>query len=136
MADRGAGTLSGLARPLRVVFVCTQNRLRSPTAEAIFRTHPEWEVASAGTARDADTALTRDLLEWADVAVCMEKAHRDWIRARWRGVLPDDRLLTLGIPDDYEFMDAELVALLERLVPARLAGKGLREGIGGSGSEE
>jgi len=114
--------VSHSGRPLRVVFVCTQNRLRSPTAEAIFRASPAWEVASAGTARDAEVALTRDLLEWADVAVCMEKRHRDWIRARMRGALPDDRLLTLGIPDDYEFMDPELVALLERLVPGRLAG--------------
>lgn len=114
--------MSGAARPLRVVFVCSQNKLRSPTAEVIFRSSEGWEVASAGTGRDAQTPLTRDLLEWADVAVCMEKRHRDWIRARLRGALPDDRLLTLGIPDDYGFMDPELVELLERLVPGRLAG--------------
>ena len=36
-------------RPLRVVFVCTQNKLRSPTAEAVFSRHPGWQVASAGT---------------------------------------------------------------------------------------
>ena len=118
--------MSGEERPLRVLFVCTQNRLRSPTAEALFRAHPGWEVASAGTARDADTPLTRDLLEWADVAVCMEKGHRDWIRSKLRGVLPDDRLVTLGIPDEYEFMDPDLVTLLGRLVPTRLAGKAPR----------
>ncbi|WP_180970131.1 low molecular weight protein tyrosine phosphatase family protein [Deinococcus planocerae] len=118
--------MSGEARPLRVLFVCTRNRLRSPTAEALFRTHPGWEVASAGTARDANTPLTRDLLEWADVAVCMEKGHRDWIRPKIKGALSDDRLLTLGIPDEYEFMDPDLVTLLERLVPPRLAGKAPR----------
>ncbi|WP_420596583.1 hypothetical protein [Deinococcus sp.] len=64
--------------------------------------------------------MTRDLLDWADVAVCMQKRHRDWIRAQFKGVLPDNRILMLGIPDDYEFMDADLVALLERLVPGRL----------------
>ena len=122
MADPGAGALSGAGRPLRVVFVCTQNKLRSPTAEVVFRESPDWEVASAGTARDAETPLTRDLLEWADVAVCMEKRHRDWIRGKMKGALPDDRLLTLGIPDDYEFMDPDLVDLLERLVPGRLSG--------------
>lgn len=129
MADPGTRALSDLERPLRVLFVCTQNRLRSPTAEAIFRDHPGWHVASAsaGTARDAEVPLTRDLLEWADVAVCMEKRHRDWIRAKLRGVLPDDRLPSLGIPDEYGFMDPELVTLLERLVPARLAGTSPRE---------
>lgn len=37
-----------------------------------------------------------------------------------KGTIPDNRLLILGIPDDYGFMDPELVALLTRLVPARL----------------
>ncbi|WP_293912046.1 phosphotyrosine protein phosphatase [Deinococcus sp.] len=108
-------------RPLRVVFVCTHNKLRSLSAEVVFRDTPGWEVASAGTDERATTPLTRDLLEWADVAVCMQKRHRDEIRTRFRGVLPAERLLTLGIPDDYEFMDAALVALLEKLVPGRLA---------------
>lgn len=103
-----------------MVFVCAQNKLRSPTAEAIFRQTPGWEVASAGTNRDAKTPVSRDLLEWADVAVCMEKRHRDILRQRFRGALSNDRILTLGIPDDYEFMDPELVNMLRRLVPWRL----------------
>jgi predicted protein tyrosine phosphatase len=61
-------------------------------------------------------------LEWADVAVCMEKRHRDILRQKFRSALPDDRILTLGIPDDYDYMDADLVKLLHRLVPGRLAG--------------
>lgn len=109
-----------ISRPLRVVFVCTQNKLRSPTAEAVFRDAQGWQVASAGTDSRAETPLSRDLLEWADVAVCMQKQHRDWIRATHRGVLPDDRILILGIPDDYEYMDADLVVLLKKLVPSRL----------------
>ena len=111
-----------VTRPLRIVFVCTQNKLRSPTAETIFRDHPGWEVASAGTDRTAETPLTRDLLEWADVAACMQKQHRDWIRGKIKGALSDDKILILGIPDDYEYMDPELVALLTRLVPGRLDG--------------
>ncbi|EYB68729.1 hypothetical protein DEIPH_ctg017orf0066 [Deinococcus phoenicis] len=71
--------------------------------------------------------MTRDLLEWADVAVCMEKRHRDWIRSRLRGALPGARLLTPGLPDESGFMDPELMALLERLVPPRLAGTSRRD---------
>lgn len=112
-----------MARPLRIVFVCTQNKLRSLTAEAIFRDVGGWEVASAGTDRNAANVLTRDLLEWADVAVCMEKRHAEFIRQKFRGALQGDCILTLGIPDDYEFMDAELVRLLQKLVPKRVAGK-------------
>ncbi|GAA4021143.1 hypothetical protein GCM10022631_38940 [Deinococcus rubellus] len=50
-------------RPLRVVFVCTHNKLRSRTAETIFRGVPGWQVASTGTDRRAETPLTRNLLE-------------------------------------------------------------------------
>lgn len=107
-------------RPLRVLFVCTQNKLRSPTAEAVFSGRPDLEVASAGTARDAEIPISRDLLEWADVAVCMEKAHREHLRQKFKGAKSGERMLTLGIPDDYEYMDPELVRLLRNLVPHRL----------------
>ncbi|MBZ9749523.1 phosphotyrosine protein phosphatase [Deinococcus sp. HMF7604] len=110
-----------MTRPLRVVFICTQNKLRSLTAEVLFRDTAGWEVASAGTNRDALTPLTRDVLEWADAAVCMQKRHRDVVRGQFRGALPDDRIVMMGIPDDYEFMASELVALLLDRVPARLA---------------
>ena len=93
MADDGARTVT---RPLRVVFICTQNKLRSPTAEAVFRSLDGWDVTSAGTNRDAETPVSRDLLEWADVAVCMEKRHRDVLRQQFSGALPDDRIVTLG----------------------------------------
>lgn len=107
-------------RPLRVLFVCTQNKLRSPTAEAVFSGRTDLEVASAGTARDAETPVSRDLLEWADVAVCMEKAHREHLRRKFRGAKSDERILTLGIPDDFDYMDPELVRLFHNLVPPRL----------------
>ena len=122
-------------RPLRVLFVCAQNRLRSPTAEAVFRGVDGWEVASAGTNRDAGVPVSRDLLEWADVAVCMEKRHRDVLRQRFRGALPDDRILTLGIPDDFEFMDEELVRQLRRLVPWRLESVRPRPAAGTEGTD-
>lgn len=115
------GAMTVAPRPLRVVFVCTQNKLRSLTAETIFRELEGWEVTSAGTDKSAETVLGRDLLEWADVAVCMEKRHREHLRQNFKGALPDNRILVLGIPDDYEYMDAELVRLLQMLVPPRLA---------------
>ncbi|MHA0033918.1 arsenate reductase/protein-tyrosine-phosphatase family protein [Deinococcus sp. PESE-13] len=58
-----------MTRPLRIIFICTQNKLRSPTAEALFRDTHGWEAVSAGTDRNAETVLSRDLLEWADVAL-------------------------------------------------------------------
>ena len=100
-----------------ILFVCSQNRLRSPTAEQIFASRPGLEVASAGTNNDADNPLTSELVKWADVIVVMEKAHRSKLQQRFRSSLNGKRLICLDIPDEFEFMDPALVKLLE----ARLA---------------
>jgi predicted protein tyrosine phosphatase len=96
-----------------ILFVCSQNRLRSPTAEQIFSTHPDIEVASAGTNNDAETPLTSELVEWADIIFVMEKTHRTKLQTRFRSLLKSKRIVCLDIPDNYEFMEPALVALLE-----------------------
>ncbi|MBY5333224.1 hypothetical protein HFO99_04565 [Rhizobium leguminosarum] len=59
-----------------VLFVCSQNKLRSPTAEQVFANWPDIEVSSAGTNKDAENSLSTELFEWADIVFVMEKAHR------------------------------------------------------------
>ncbi|WP_036288461.1 low molecular weight protein tyrosine phosphatase family protein [Methylosinus sp. PW1] len=97
----------------KVLFVCSQNRLRSPTAEQVFSSRPDLEVASAGTNNDADNPLTSELVAWADVVVVMEKAHRSKVQKRFRSSLNGKRLICLDIPDEFEFMDPTLVKLLK-----------------------
>jgi predicted protein tyrosine phosphatase len=99
----------------KVLFVCSQNRLRSPTAEQVFSTRSDIEVASAGTNKDAETPLTAELVAWADVIFVMEKEHRNKLQRRFKKHLKA-RLVCLDIPDDYEFMDPVLVRLLEHKV--------------------
>ncbi len=96
-----------------VLFVCSQNRLRSPTAEQVFSSRPDLEVASAGTNNDADTPLTSELVMWADVIVVMEKTHRSKVQKRFRSALGGKRLICLDILDEFEFMDPALVKLLQ-----------------------
>ncbi|MDZ7283652.1 low molecular weight protein tyrosine phosphatase family protein [Sphingomonas sanguinis] len=100
-----------------VLFVCSQNRLRSPTAEQVFASRRDLEVSSAGTNNDAENPLTAELVTWADVIVVMEKTHRTKVQKRFRKALNGKRLICLDIPDNYVFMDPELIALLN----ARLA---------------
>lgn len=95
-----------------VLFICSQNRLRSPTAEQIFASRRDLEVSSAGTNNDAENPLTAELVTWADVIVVMEKTHRTKVQKRFRKALNGKRLICLDIPDDYAFMDPELIALL------------------------
>lgn len=101
---------------MRVLFVCSQNRLRSPTAEQVFADHAGIETASAGTNRGADNPLTAELVEWADVIFVMEKQHQRKLSADFRAYLRGKRVVCLGIPDDYAFMQPELVDLLDAKV--------------------
>jgi predicted protein tyrosine phosphatase len=96
-----------------VLFVCSQNRLRSPTAEQIFSRRENIEVESAGTNHDADSPLTAELVAWADIIFVMEKVHRAKLQRKFRTSLKKARVICLDIPDDYEFMDPELIRLLE-----------------------
>ena len=95
------------------LFVCSQNKLRSPTAEHIFADTPGINALSAGTNRDAETPLSDDLVEWADVIFAMERAHRNKLQKKHRAALKDTRVIVLDIPDEYDFMDEALVRLLK-----------------------
>ena len=95
-----------------VLFVCSQNRLRSPTAEQAFASHPGVDVASAGTNSDAESPLTSELIQWADIILVMEKAHRNKVQKRFKADLKDVRVICLDIPDEFKFMDEKLIRLL------------------------
>lgn len=97
----------------RVLFVCSRARLRSPTAERVFAGRPGLEVACAGLAPDADEPVTAEALDGVDLVLVMERAHRARLNRRFGKHLRGTRVVCLDIPDDYPFMDPELVALLQ-----------------------
>jgi predicted protein tyrosine phosphatase len=96
-----------------VLFVCSANRLRSPTAEQIFSTWPGIETDSAGISNGANVPLSSDQVEWADIIFVMEKTHRTKLNRKFRSSLKGKRIICLDIPDGYEFMDPILVRMLE-----------------------
>jgi predicted protein tyrosine phosphatase len=102
---------------VKLLFICSQNRLRSPTAEAVFSAYPGVEAMSAGTNNDATTPVSADLIEWADVVMVMEKVHRNKLTAKFKSEFKSKRLVVLDIPDEYEYMDPELVRILKAKVP-------------------
>lgn len=103
-----------------MLFVCSQNRLRSPTADQVFADWPDIECSSAGTNHDAEVPLTAELVEWADVIFAMQKEHREKITKRFGAALREQRVIVLGIPDNYDFMEPELIRILERKVAPHL----------------
>ena len=100
----------------RALFICTQNRLRSPTAEQVFATWPGVETDSAGVGNDADVPLSPEQLAWAEIVFVMEKAHRNRLSAKFQRHLNGKRVVCLDISDDYAYMQPELVRLLEKKV--------------------
>ena len=103
-----------------ILFVCSQNRLRSPTAEQVFANWPGIATASAGLNHDAENPVTPELLEWADVVFVMERAHRNKLSAKFKQHLKNARVVCLEIPDEFEFMSPDLIQLLKARVPRHL----------------
>jgi predicted protein tyrosine phosphatase len=102
---------------MRLLFVCGRNRLRSPTAEQLFSGVAGVEALSAGVSPDAEQPVTADLVEWADLIFVMEPAHRAKLSRKFGRALRGKRVVVLGIPDDFGYMDPELVRLLWDRVP-------------------
>ena len=101
----------------KVLFLCNQNRLRSPTAEAVFRESLRLEVKSAGVDKDASVPVNRKLLVWADIIFVMEKRQRNVIHKKFKDIYRNKRIVCLYIPDDFEYMDPDLIQLLKKRLP-------------------
>ena len=102
----------------RWLFICSKNRWRSPTAEQIFSDGYGVETDSAGLAYDAEVRLSEEQIEWADLILVMEVFHRRKLSQKFGRVLAHKKVVVLGIPDHYQYMDEQLVELLkERCAP-------------------
>ena len=98
---------------LKILFVCTVNRMRSATAHTIYSEDPRFEVRSAGTDKHANTVLTEELLHWANAIVVMEKEHRDFIRDNFKDIYQTKKIVCLYIRDLYIYMQPELIDTLK-----------------------
>ncbi|UOR06533.1 protein tyrosine phosphatase [Hymenobacter aerilatus] len=102
--------------PRQLLFICSQNRWRSLTAERLFDHHPHYQARSAGTEPGARVRVTAGHLGWADVVFVMEKKHTDILRQKFAAELAGKQIINLRIPDKFQFLDAVLQDLLrERL---------------------
>ncbi len=98
---------------MNILFVCSRNQWRSPTAEEIFKNNQEHQAKSAGTEPSARIKITEKLINWADIIFVMEKKHKERIKQRFASVVDEKELVVLDIPDEYQFMDEELVDLIK-----------------------
>ena len=100
----------------KLLFVCTVNRMRSATAHKIYENDERFDVKSAGTDKTATTILNDEILNWADSIIVMEKHHRNYIRKYFPEIYKNKKIVCLYIPDDYDYMQSELVGILKHKV--------------------
>ncbi|MET4081258.1 putative protein tyrosine phosphatase [Pedobacter sp. UYP30] len=94
---------------MNILFVCSRNKWRSATAETIYKNHQEHQVRSAGTESSARIKLNASHILWADVIFVMEKKHKQRILEKFNLESSDQEIIILDIPDDYNYMNEELI---------------------------
>lgn len=102
------------------LFICSRNQWRSPTAETLWRRRAGFSARSAGTSPNARKSVGPADIRWADIIFLMERKHLQWLQAEYARLLEHKRVHVLDIPDDFRYMDPELVSMLEDTVSSYL----------------
>ena len=95
-----------------ILFICSKNQWRSPTGEQIFKKHSELNVRSAGTSTSARKTVNTKDIQWADTIFVMEEKHKRRLKAEFSRLLNYKDIQVLDIPDEYQYMDEELIDIL------------------------
>ncbi len=95
----------------KILFVCSGNIDRSPTAEALLKGRNDFEVKSAGTWSGAPNVVSKELIDWADMIFVMEEKHREALKAIDQKA--DKKIIVLGIDDTFLKDDPDLIWLLK-----------------------
>lgn len=97
---------------MNLLFICSRNRWRSRTAEDLFKRLYGYDVRSAGTAESARIKVNEKLLIWADLIFVMEREHKKRLKEKFLSSIITKEVIVLNIPDEYQYMDNELVEIL------------------------
>jgi len=95
-----------------VLFVCRQNKVRSLTAEHLYRVRPDLEVRSAGTVNFAKTQLDQELLNWADAVFVFDESQLEAMERRFGTRNFGKPVVCLGLPDTFDYKSQQLVLKL------------------------
>ncbi|WP_257669817.1 protein tyrosine phosphatase [Parapedobacter tibetensis] len=78
------------------------------------KTHPLHQVRSAGTASSACVKVSEKGIQWVDMILVMEKRHKEILQVKFCNWILNKEIIVLSIPDEYNYMDPELVTILEQ----------------------
>jgi predicted protein tyrosine phosphatase len=100
---------------MNLLFVCRYNEMRSCTAETIYA-EEGYPVRSAGTEIGATVSLSNDIILWADLIFVMEEKQKVIINSIYADASENKKIIILDIPDNYHYMEPELVELIKSRV--------------------
>ncbi|WP_287908323.1 protein tyrosine phosphatase [Acinetobacter sp.] len=95
------------------LFICSRNQWRSPTAERVFAVGYGLSTRSAGTSKHAKHTVSLKDIAWADMIFVMEQKHKQNIKEKFAQQLQHKKVVVLDIPDDFPYMDEELIEILK-----------------------
>ena len=101
---------------LKVLFLCSQNKKRSPTAEEVYSEFSSLEVRSAGLNKGAVYLVDTSDIEWAEIIFVMEKKHLVNLKGKYSSLLKNKKIINLNIPDKFPYLDEKLIQLLRKAV--------------------
>lgn len=106
---------------MNLLFICSRNQWRSPTAERVFRAYPNVQTRSAGTSPNARHTVSIRDIQWADKILVMENKHKARLQAQFARALQHKTIIVLDIADEYRYMDEALIEILQDSVLPLLA---------------
>lgn len=106
---------------MNALFICSRNQWRSPTAERVFSVGYGISTRSAGTSKHAKHTISSNDIAWADLIFVMEQKHKQNIKEKFPNQLQHKKVIVLDIPDDYQYMDEELIEILRQTVQPYLS---------------
>ena len=101
----------------RLLFICTENLLRSPTAEDLVNRSKEFSdytARSAGTSMAAEHQLSKELVNWADIIFVFSERydkHKTILLKKFPNI--KKRIIDLAIQDKYSKNDPGLIKILK-----------------------
>ena len=98
---------------MNILFVCSRNKWRSPTAEAIYKNSVGHQIKSAGTEPSAKICVSQKTILWADIIFVMEKKHKQRLFDKFPVEIKNKKIIILDIEDEYKFMDEELIKMIK-----------------------
>ncbi|MHB8206761.1 low molecular weight protein tyrosine phosphatase family protein [Mucilaginibacter sp.] len=96
-----------------LLFICSKNQWRSPTAELLFKNHHIHLAKSAGTSDKARIKVNQKMIAWADLIFVMERKHRQILEQNFQESIAHKPIIVLHIEDKYQFNHPELIYILQ-----------------------